>query len=119
MGALMNFELLPRYALEIAAFLGTAISAKFLATYLSARQQRVAVAEARLTAINLSASGGELSLVVAKGGADVGVTSSFVLPFVGALTIVTTFLSPYLVRWAWRAAAPGGSPPPNSTPAGP
>jgi CPA2 family monovalent cation:H+ antiporter-2 len=104
MGALMNLGLLPEYALEIAAFLGTAVSVKFVATYLSARQQRVGRREARLTAINLSASGGELSLVVAKGGADVGATSAFVLPFVGALTIVTTFLSPYLVRFAWRAA---------------
>jgi CPA2 family monovalent cation:H+ antiporter-2 len=118
MGALMDFRLLPAYALEIAAFLGTAISVKFVTTYLAARQQRVGPREARLAAVNLSASGGELSLVVAEGGADVGATSAFVLPFVGALTIVTTFLSPYLVRFAWRVAdaAPSGESLPPSGP---
>jgi CPA2 family monovalent cation:H+ antiporter-2 len=107
MGALMDLGLLPRYVLEILAFLGTALAVKFVATYLAARQQGVGDREARLAATNLSASGGELSLVVAKGGADVGATSAFVLPFVGALTIVTTFLSPYLVRLAWRVADRG------------
>jgi monovalent cation:H+ antiporter-2, CPA2 family len=116
MGALMDLRLLPAYALEIAAFLGVAISVKFVATYLAARQQRVEPREARLAAINLSASGGELSLVVAKGGEDVGAVGAFVLPFVGALTIVTTFLSPYLVRWAWRAADRDPAVPPAPTP---
>jgi CPA2 family monovalent cation:H+ antiporter-2 len=40
--------------------------------------------------------------VVAKGGADVGVTSAFVLPMVGTMTIITSFLSPYLVKFGWK-----------------
>jgi CPA2 family monovalent cation:H+ antiporter-2 len=54
------------------------------------------------TGFGLSASGGELALVTAKGGADVGATSSFVLPMVGAMTIITTFLSPYLIKFGWK-----------------
>jgi K+:H+ antiporter len=119
MGALMNLRLLPEYAVDIVVFLTMAVGVKFGATYVAARQQRIAPREARLAAINLSASGGELSLVVAEGGSEIGATSAFVLPFVGALTIVTTFLSPYLVRFAWRAAGPttrvptDGPPPPG------
>lgn len=54
--------------------------------------------------IGLSSSGGELALVVTKGGADVGVTSSFLLPMVGAMTIITTFISPYIIKFGWRFA---------------
>jgi CPA2 family monovalent cation:H+ antiporter-2 len=54
--------------------------------------------------IGLSSSGGELALVVAKGGDDVGVTSSFLLPMVGAMTIITTFISPYVIKFGWRFA---------------
>ena len=51
-------------------------------------------------------SGGELSIVVAKGGSDVSATGAFVLPFIGALTVVTTILAPYLIRYAWRRPTP-------------
>ena len=54
--------------------------------------------------IGLSSSGGELALVVAKGGTDVGVASSFLLPMVGAMTIITTFMSPYIIKFGWRFA---------------
>jgi monovalent cation:H+ antiporter-2, CPA2 family len=41
-------------------------------------------------------------LVTAKGGADVGATSAFVLPMVGTMTIITSFLSPYVVKFGWK-----------------
>jgi len=34
----------------------------------------------------------------------VGVTSSFLLPMVGAMTIITTFISPYIIKFGWRFA---------------
>jgi len=115
MGALMDIGLLPSYILPIAAFLGVAFGMKILATYLAARGLKVPVAEARCAAITLSASGGELALVVAKGGADIGATTGFVLPFVGALTVVTTVVAPYLIRFAWRPTLGAGSlPSPHS-----
>jgi CPA2 family monovalent cation:H+ antiporter-2 len=52
----------------------------------------------------LSASGGELALVTAKGGADVGATSVHILPMIGAMIIITTFLSPYVIRLGWKAS---------------
>ena len=114
MGALMDFALLPRYLLPIAAFLATAFGVKLCSTYLAARQQRVASPEARRTALTLSASGGELSIVVAKGGEDINATSAFVLPFIGALTVVTTLIAPFLIRYAWRRPVrPPLNPPPE------
>lgn len=112
MGALMDVGLLPVYILPILAFLATAVGMKVVATYLAARGQHVSVAESRRTAITLSASGGELALVVAKGGADIGATSPFVLPFIGALTVVTTVIAPYLIRFAWRPPRPTAEPAP-------
>lgn len=41
-------------------------------------------------------------MVTAKGGADVGATSAFVLPMVGTMTIITSFLSPYIVKFGWK-----------------
>ncbi len=118
MGALMDIGLLPQYLVPIGAFLAVAFGAKLLATYVAARQQRVDARAARRTALTLSASGGELSIVVAKGGSDIGATGAFVLPFIGALTVVTTILAPYLIRYAWRpsAGADGSGPPPPDAP---
>jgi CPA2 family monovalent cation:H+ antiporter-2 len=54
------------------------------------------------TGFGLSSSGGELALVVAKGGTDIGVTSLFILPMVGAMTVITTFITPYMIKFGWR-----------------
>ncbi|HYZ95161.1 MAG TPA: hypothetical protein VE524_00955 [Nitrososphaeraceae archaeon] len=50
----------------------------------------------------LSSSGGELALVVAKGGVDTGLTIAFLLPMIGAMTIITTFISPYVIKLEWK-----------------
>ena len=102
MGALMDIGLLPAYLLPILAFVAVAFGVKLAATFLAARQQGVGRAEARRAALTLSASGGELSIVVAKGGTDINAVGAFVLPFIGALTVVTTVIAPFLIRFAWR-----------------
>jgi monovalent cation:H+ antiporter-2, CPA2 family len=119
MGALMDVGLLTAYLLPILAFLATAFGVKFASTYLAARRERLSAAEAQRTALTLSASGGELSIVVAKGGADIGATSTFVLPFIGALTIVTTLIAPFLMRYAWRTSNSRPPEPESVTPAAP
>jgi len=45
---------------------------------------------------------GEFAFIVAKAGQDVGVTSSFLLPIIGVATIITAFLTPYLMSFAFR-----------------
>lgn len=42
-------------------------------------------------------------MVTAKGGADVGTTSAFLMSVIGSMTIITTFLSPYLIELGWKA----------------
>lgn len=76
--------------------------AKFVTVWASTRAQKFSKATALRTGIGLSSSGGELALVAAKGGSDVGVTSSFVLPMVGAMTVITTFISPYVIKYGWK-----------------
>jgi K+:H+ antiporter len=39
-----------------------------------------------------------MSLVIAKGGQDVGAISSSVLPILGVVTVVTTFIAPYIIK---------------------
>jgi len=34
----------------------------------------------------------------------VGVTSAFILPMIGAMTIITTFISPYAIKYGWKFA---------------
>lgn len=41
---------------------------------------------------------GEISLVVVKGGQDLGLLSSFVFPLMGVVTIITTFITPYIFK---------------------
>jgi CPA2 family monovalent cation:H+ antiporter-2 len=45
-----------------------------------------------------------MSIIVAKGGIDIGVVSSFILPIVGTITLISTFLAPYLIRLGLRLA---------------
>jgi K+:H+ antiporter len=114
MGALMNIELLPVIYVPLLALLLVAFAAKWSTTYLASRTTDLSRLTSQRAAWGLSASGGELSLVVAKGGLDVGATTPLVLPLVGAFTIVMTFLRPYFLRFGWKpspAVHEGPAPP--------
>lgn len=101
-GALMDITKIPALIVPALLLILVSIGAKFLTVYLSARSQGYDTQTSLKAAFGLSSSGGELALVVAKGGADVGTTSSFVLPMVGTMTIITTFITPYLIKIGWK-----------------
>jgi CPA2 family monovalent cation:H+ antiporter-2 len=101
-GALMDVSQLQLFIIPALIFVATSFAAKFITVYLSSKSQGLSKKATIQTAFGSSASGGELALVVAKGGADVGATSAFVLPMVGTMTIITSFLSPYLVKFGWK-----------------
>lgn len=103
-GALMDISLLPIFIVPAIVLVIVSLLAKFLTVYLASRFQGLGKLTSLRAGIGLSSSGGELALVVAKGGDDVGVTSSFLLPMVGAMTIITTFISPYVIKFGWRFA---------------
>lgn len=101
-GALMDITKIPALIIPALMLIVVSIGAKFLTVYLSSRSQGYDTQTSLKTAFGLSSSGGELALVVAKGGADVGTTSSFVLPMVGTMTIITTFITPYMIKMGWK-----------------
>jgi CPA2 family monovalent cation:H+ antiporter-2 len=101
-GALMDITLLPIFILPAIILILVSIIAKFSAIFLAAKSQGFDRTTSIKTAFSLSSSGGELALVTAKVGSNIGVTSSFVLPMIGAMTIITTFLSPYIVKAGWK-----------------
>jgi monovalent cation:H+ antiporter-2, CPA2 family len=103
-GALMDIYLLPLFIVPALILIAVSLIAKFMTVYLAAKLQHFSKLTSLRAGIGLSSSGGELALVVAKGGTDVGVTSSFLLPMVGAMTIITTFMSPYIIKFGWRFA---------------
>lgn len=108
-GALMDITKLPLFIVPAIILILVSISAKFFTVYIASRSQGYNTQTALRTAFGLSSSGGELALVVAKGGNDVGVTSSFILPMVGTMTIITTFITPYIIKIGWKVADHVGS----------
>ncbi len=125
MGALMDFSLVPTFILPALILLLVSIAMKFASVLLTSRAMNYSGQTSVKAAFGLSASGGELGLVVAKGGVDTGVASSFLLPMLGVITVLTTFLSPYIIRIGWRSffgvkaaeqSKPPASPPPDSPP---
>jgi CPA2 family monovalent cation:H+ antiporter-2 len=108
-GALMDVSLLPLFIVPAAILIATSFGAKFSTVYFASRAQGVSKKTSMKAGFALSASGGELALVTAKGGADVGATSAFILPMVGTMTIITTFLSPYVIKLGWRFADSGAA----------
>jgi CPA2 family monovalent cation:H+ antiporter-2 len=104
-GALMDISVLPMFIVPALILIILSISAKFLTVAIAARAQKISLVTSLRSAFGLSSSGGELALVVAKGGADVGgSTSTFLLPMIGTMTIITTFVTPYMIKFGWKIA---------------
>lgn len=104
-GALMDFSVLPTFIIPSLILIIVSIVAKFFTVTIAARTQKISLVTSLRSAFGLSSSGGELALVVAKGGADVGgLTSSFLLPMIGTMTIITTFITPYMLKFGWKVA---------------
>ena len=105
-GALMDIRLIPIFIVPSLVLVGVTSLAKFGIVFLSSKSQGFSKQTAFQTGTSLSSSrGGEMSLIVAKGGIDIGIVSPFILPIVGTITIISTFLSPYLIKLGWKLAA--------------
>jgi CPA2 family monovalent cation:H+ antiporter-2 len=101
-GALMDMSLLLIFIIPASILVMVSIAAKFLTVFISSKSQGFSSTTSIKAAFGLSSSGGELALVVAKGGVDTGLTSAFLLPMIGAMTIITTFISPYMIKLGWK-----------------
>lgn len=98
----MDLKLIPVFIIPALILIATSFAAKFGTVFVSARLLGVNKNMSAKAGFGLSASGGELALVTAKGGADVGATGAFLLPMIGTMTIITTFLSPYVIKFGWK-----------------
>lgn len=46
---------------------------------------------------------GEFAFIVIKTGQDLGVLSDFLLPIIGVAAIITTFITPYLIKYSFKS----------------
>src|ERR687895_66614 len=98
-GALMNISLVPLFIGPAIVFILSSFVSKLLIVTGILQLRRYDSSTSLRTALGLSASRGEMSLIIAKGGQDIGVISSSVLPILGVVTVVTTFLAPYVIKF--------------------
>jgi monovalent cation:H+ antiporter-2, CPA2 family len=99
-GALMNISLIPSFIIPAMILILTSFASKFLIiTGILIIKSKIDGTTALRTGLGLSASKGEMSLIIAKGGQDVGAITSSVLPILGVVTIVTTFITPYIIKF--------------------
>ncbi|MGB8134951.1 MAG: cation:proton antiporter [Nitrososphaeraceae archaeon] len=98
-GALMDVSLMPIFFIPAMLLILASLATKFLIVATLLNRAKYDNATSLRTALGMASAKGELSLVVAKGGQDVGAITSAVLPIMGVVTIVTTFMAPYILRF--------------------
>ncbi|MDQ3972479.1 MAG: cation:proton antiporter [Thermoproteota archaeon] len=98
-GALMNISLVPLFIVPAIVLIVSSFVSKLLIVIGVLQFRRYDSTTSLRTALGLSASRGEMSLIIAKGGQDIGVISSSVLPILGVITVVTTFMAPYIIKF--------------------
>jgi len=108
-GALMDIYVIPSFIVPAMILILTSFASKFLIiTGILVRSKYDAITAIR-TGFGMSSARGELSLVVVKGGLDVGAISSSIFPIVGVVTIITTFMAPYILRFGSKLKLPASS----------
>jgi CPA2 family monovalent cation:H+ antiporter-2 len=98
-GALMEVSLIPFFIVPALVLILTSFISKFLIITTILVRSRYDTVTALRTGLGMSSARGELSLVVVKGGQDIGAITSSVFPIVGVVTVVTTFMTPYILRF--------------------
>ena len=104
-GALMDVTHLDAYIWLAVALLAVAAGMKLggnLLGNLLFRQKRPGAVRSAFT---LGAPRGEFSIVIVKLGVDIGAVSAFLFPLIGIISIITTFIAPFMVKAGDRVAA--------------
>jgi monovalent cation:H+ antiporter-2, CPA2 family len=97
-GALMDVTLIPQFIVPAVILILTSFASKLLIVTGILVRARFDSTTALRTGLGISATKGEMSLVVAKGGQDINAISSSILPILGVITIVTTFMGPFIIK---------------------
>jgi monovalent cation:H+ antiporter-2, CPA2 family len=101
-GALMDISLVPFFILPALVLMLTSFASKFLIVSVILTRAKFDTITALRTGLGMASAKGELSLVVAKAGQEVAGANSAIFPIVGVITLVTAFMTPYVLRFSSR-----------------
>ena len=97
-GALVDVTKIPLFIIPALILIVTSFMSKMMIVIPILIRSGYDTTTAIRTGLGLSSARGEMSLIVGKGGQDVGAVSSYILPILGVVTIVTTFVTPYILK---------------------
>lgn len=99
-GALINLSQVPLLIVPAMLLILTSFASKFLIiTAILTKAKGYDDITAIRTGLGMASARGELSLIIAKAGQDVGAITSTVFPILGIVTIVTAFMTPYVIKF--------------------
>lgn len=97
--ALMNVSLIPAFIIPALLLILTSFASKFIIVAMLLNRAKYDNITSVSTALGIASAKRELSLVVAKASQDIGAITSAMLPILGVVTIVTTFMTSYILRF--------------------
>lgn len=97
-GALMNIAELQSYVFLAVGLIALTIVVKFGFSLLGTSMFRQGRRKSLRSSFALAAPRGEFSIVIVKAGVDIGAVSTFVFPLIGIISIISAFITPFLIR---------------------
>ncbi|HET6517836.1 MAG TPA: cation:proton antiporter [Nitrosopumilaceae archaeon] len=97
-GALMDISQLQNYIYLAIALIAVATGMKFGGNLLGNFIFRQKPRKSLRSAFVLASPRGEFSIIIVKAGVDLGAVSAFLFPLVGIISIITAFVSPFLIK---------------------
>jgi len=97
-GALMDITQLENYIFIAFALIAVATAMKLGTNLFGNMLFKQPRNKSLRSAFALSAPRGEFSIVIVKVGVDMGMVSAFLFPLIGLISIITAFMSPFIIR---------------------
>jgi len=97
-GALMDVTQLENYIFIAFALIAVATAMKLGSNIFGNMLFKQPRNKSLRSAFALSAPRGEFSIVIVKVGVDMGMVSAFLFPLIGLISIITAFMSPFIIR---------------------
>ena len=97
-GALMDISQLQNFIFVAIALIAVSLGIKFGGNMMGNMIFRQPRRKSLRSAFALAAPRGEFSIVIVKAGVDAGAVSAFLFPMIGVITIITSFITPFLFR---------------------
>ena len=97
-GALMDISHLENYILLAIILIAISTGMKFGGNLIGNFIFRQKRGKSLRSAFALASPRGEFSIVIIKAGVDIGAVSAFLFPLIGIISIITAFISPFLIK---------------------